>query len=339
MSDGVTFWTEGGASIGMGHLMRCINIARSLDSLGVPFHFLVNNDRAVIERLEAANYYHITCPIESDCGCKLSSGVVVIDTKKDVSDKARLLKESGKRVVLIDNNTGAARLADRVIIPSALPNRNIQGGSIAGRDYLVIGDNFSRIKKSISYSLPLKVLVTMGGADPNNITEKVVEALRELEGVEATVVIGPAATPSAALEGFMTSGDLRFRFLENVRDMAPVIASSHIAYSAVGTTIYELAYMGVPSILIANYPEDEADLKGFEGLGTSISLGYFKNVKASDIRGALRRFIKDRAFWELLSTKGKSLTDGNGALRIARVIESLIRKEDRLISKTANGVH
>ncbi len=338
MSHGVTFWTEGGASLGMGHVMRSINIARALDSLDVPSHFLVNNDHSVIERLDAANLYHLTCPMESGCGCKLSSGVVVIDTKKDVSDKVRLLKENGKKVVLIDNNSPASALADRVVVPSALPRRGIRRNAVSGRDYLIIGDNFRYARRRPEYSSSLKVLITMGGSDPNGLTEKVVEALWDFDGIEATVVIGPAARPTDRLEGLISSGNHRFRFLRNVRDMAPVMASSHLAFTAVGTTIYELAYMGVPSVLIANYPEDEQDLRGFEGLGTSLSLGYFRDVKASDIRVTLRRLQMDRAFWELMSTRGRSLTDGRGAQRIALLIESLTRDGENFM-KASNGVH
>src|SRR5574337_149843 len=246
-----------------------------------------------------------------------------MDTKKDVSDKVRLLKENGKKVVLIDNDTPASALADKVVLPSALPKRNLSDNAVYGRDYLIIGDNFRYARRRPAYSSPLKVLVTMGGSDPNGLTEKVVEALWDFDSIETTVVIGPAAKPSNKLEGLVSSGNPRFRFLWNVRDMAPVMASSHLAFTAVGTTIYELAYMGVPSVLIANYPDDEPDLRGFEGLGTSLSLGYFKDVKASDIRVALRRLQMDRAYWELMSTRGRSLTDGMGAQRIALLIEGM----------------
>lgn len=328
MSHGVTFWTEGGSPIGMGHLSRCVNIARALKRLHIPFNFLVNDEKSVKGRLEAEGFDFRTASIAEGSASAVTEEVVVIDTKKDLKRLAGLLKEAGKKVVAIDNTT--APEADSVVVPSAF-FRGGKGNRVAGgSEFLIIGENFLRERKTLFIKEglnPFKVLVTMGGADPFNLTELVVNALERLAGIEVTVVTGPASAPSPYLRRFMETRNPAFRFLYDVADMAPLMSSCHIAFTAVGTTIYELAYMGVPSVIISNYPGDDRDMRELKDLGISFGLGYFKDVTAPMIRGAVKSLMKRASLLDLMSRKAYSLTDGRGALRIAHIIAALAAKD------------
>lgn len=324
MRDGVTIWTEGGSGIGMGHVVRCMNVAAALAALDIPFHFLVNNDRAVIERLEGAKLPHITYPIDGAHPARLTNEIVVIDSRKDVSAQIAALKESGRKVVLIDN--AVSKGADLVIVPSALYNDNSDGVR-GGRDFVIVGERFRSVKGwKIRHSLPLKVLVTMGGADPFRLTELVLKPLNDMDGVEVTTVIGPAFSPERDLKALVRwkPGN---RFAEDINDLSRLMAASHVAITAVGTTIYELACMGVPSVLIGNYETDSRDLEGFAGLGVSVSLGHYKDVTPEAIRGAVARF-KDEAFWRDASEKAQKLVDGKGSERIAALIGGFHNETD-----------
>ena len=254
MQNGVTFWTEGGQSIGMGHVMRCINIARAFGAEEMPLHFLVNNERPVIERLNQEAFFHVVYPMSGKHANRLTKGVVVIDTKRDVSSQVRSLKEDGKKVVLIDNSSTDE--ADAIVMPTPVYRGQSRPALFSGSSYLIIGDNFreARGEGPISHSAPLKVLVTMGGADPFNLTEMVLKALWPIEGIEVTTVIGPAFRMTDTMEEFVKRSGESFTFAFNVKDMAPLMRASHIAFTAVGTTVYELAYMGVPSVLDAFIP-------------------------------------------------------------------------------------
>ncbi|MBI4949506.1 MAG: hypothetical protein HY955_05110 [Deltaproteobacteria bacterium] len=317
MRDGVTIWTEGGAYIGMGHLVRCINVASALDALGVSVSFLVNSDRAVIERLDGAGLTHSACPAGWERTEGIAHGIVLIDTRKDVTTVISALKRSGKKVVLLDNTVSIG--ADLVIIPSALYREKadkVKGGG----EFVIVNEKFrSRRGPEIRHALPLKVLVTMGGADPFRLTELVLKSLSDMEGVEVTTVIGPAFSPERDLKA-LVKWRPGFRFAEGIRDLSPLMAASHVAITAVGTTIYELACMGVPSILIGNYESDKADLRGFERLGASISLGHYKDATPEAIQSAVKKF-RDEAFWRKASERALKLVDGRGAERIASLIE------------------
>ncbi|MBI2400225.1 MAG: hypothetical protein HYV23_04095 [Deltaproteobacteria bacterium] len=328
MQNGVTFWTEGGPSIGMGHVMRCINIAHALETEEMPMHFLVNNERPVIDRLNEEALFHIVYPMTGRHVGRLTNGVVVIDTKRDVSAQVRSLREEGRKVVLIDNSSTGE--ADAIVMPTPVYRGRGCGNILHGNSYLIIGDKFrhSRAAEPLVHSAPLKVLVTMGGSDPFNLTETVLKALWNVKGIEVTTVIGPAFKLTETMEEFIKRSNERFTFVFNAKNMAQLMRASHIAFTAVGTTVYELAYMGVPSILIGNYETDAEDLATLDKLGISRSLGYYRDLHHDDISGAAESFRDDPARWTEMSLKARNLTDGDGASRIAALIRSLIKQQN-----------
>src|SRR3990170_1232571 len=261
MQNGVTFWTEGGPSIGMGHVMRCINIAHALETEEMPMHFLVNNERPVIDRLNEEALFHIVYPMTGRHANRLTNGVVVIDTKRDVSAQVRSLREEGRKVVLIDNSSTGE--ADAIVMPTPVYRGLGSGNLLSGSSYLIIGDNFRRSRG----------------------TEPLVHS-------------------------------------------APLMRASHIAFTAVGTTVYELAYMGVPSVLIGNFESDAQDLATLHELGISRSLGYYRDLNPADISEAAESFRDNPASWTEMSLKARNLTDGDGASRIADLIRSLIKQQN-----------
>ncbi|MBI5902405.1 MAG: hypothetical protein HZB84_02845 [Deltaproteobacteria bacterium] len=323
----VAFWSEGGSAIGMGHVARSINIALAVIERGLLARFLVNDDAAVRGRLEDFGVAYRICGSHPAAAPGTTDGVVVIDIKRDVREEVRELKDMGRKVVVIDN-LSAADIADKTVIPSAIAAGSPLNDSVlSGKDYVIIGEGFRRVRKERrrpEWCRPLKVLVTMGGADPFRLTEKVVAAIAGMEGIEATVVLGPAKRMTGELEGLMKNAPERLRFLYSVKDMATLMSTVHIAFTAVGTTVYELAYMGAPTMLIANYAEDLETLSALAETGAFVSLGVGIGVSGEMIRGAVEEFKNSAERYASMSERASALIDGNGASRVAGVIESLI---------------
>ncbi|MBI5827510.1 MAG: hypothetical protein HZB22_07285 [Deltaproteobacteria bacterium] len=323
----VAFWSEGGSAIGMGHVARSLNIALAVIGRGMSARFLVNDDAAVRGRIEDFGVAYRICGSHLAAALETTDGVVVIDTKRDIREDVRGLKDRGRKVVVIDNLC-AVDIADKTIIPSAVayglpPNDKI----LAGKEYVIIGEGFRRVREERRrpvYGLPLKVLVTMGGADPFGLTEKVVAAIAGMEGIEATVVLGPAKRITPELDGLKINKPGWMEFVHGVKDMATLMSTVHIAFTAIGTTVYELAYMGVPTVLIANYAEDRETLSALGSTGAFVSLGVGIDVSGEMIRGAVESFKNNGERYASMSGRASALIDGNGASRVAGVIEALI---------------
>lgn len=330
MVNNIVLWTEGGVDIGMGHVVRSVNLASALSRSDSKPSFIINADESARNRLLMEGFTFFINSFDSDftdasLDVIAEAKVVVMDTKKDVTKITRLLKAKGIKVVLIDNTTLAANYADLIIIPSILPvDSGIDRDKLfSGADFLILGDNFieARGVNHLAYATPLRVLVTFGGADPFGLTSLVVDSLCSVEGIDVTVVIGEAFTKRDPYA--YAGGCKHVRCVSGLTDLAPLMKESHVAFTANGTSIYELAYMGVPSLLIANYESDIKELQAYGKFGFSTGLGLYSDVTPGMISSALMRFA-DKKYFESCSKKALSLTDGHGAKRAAEVIVSLL---------------
>ncbi len=327
MSEYIKFLAKGGGPKGMGHVMRSLNVARALKEMDMPVYFLFDNESSATELVEESGFTWTRYRPGRPALAEGPSGVVVMDTEEDVTEFIKSFKQKGSKVLLIDNSTRASALADLSITPSAFMDGKKGAEAYAGTKFVIIGENFFRARKAMRpmrHSLPLRVLVTMGWSDPKNITEKVVHALSGMDDVEITVVLGPDYAFHETMEPFTGCANITFR--NAVKDMAPLMAASHIAFTALGTTVYELAFMGVPPLIISNYRDDEKDLVALRRLKAGVSLGHYETVSEELMRGAVARFVEDPAYWREVSAQARRLTDGRGAWRIASIIAQLYKR-------------
>ena len=97
----------------------------------------------------------------------------------------------------------------------------------------LLGSSFALIREEFFESLhqatekkfpAQRILVTMGGADPDNVTLKVLRALEEtgLEGLEIRVLVGGANPHQEKLSNFADASAHQIEIVCNVRKMAPM---------------------------------------------------------------------------------------------------------------------
>jgi len=162
-----------------------------------------------------------------------------------------------------------------------------------------------------------KVLVTMGGGDPDNVTMKVVQALKQINisGLEAQIVIGPANPNIQTLEREILD-HTNLQLIMNVTNMPELMAWADIAVAAGGSTCWELSFMGLPNLLIilANNQVDVAT--GLHKHGLSINMGWFNNISALDIAKSLNDVMISSDNRKKMHSAGKNNIDGQGSERI-----------------------
>ncbi len=213
-----------------------------------------------------------------------------------------------------------------------------------------IGSSFVPLRSQFQ-NVPYKVrervqnvLITTGGGDSDNIAGQIWESLYQ-EDVAYHVVIGrfnpyfswweeKAAECSEKLEcpdaGVMQdrkpgkAAACRLYLHTDVQDMAGLMAQCDLAVTAGGTTIYELAAVGVP-FLCFSYAENQEALT--EYIGRKQIAGYcgawHKGKEA--VLEALKTQMavcRSKAVREHMSWEEKRMTDGGGASRCAELIRS-----------------
>ena len=82
-----------------------------------------------------------------------------------------------------------------------------------------------------------KVLVTMGGSDPDNLTQRVVETVLPEGDFEMTVVAGGSNPHLAKLRQLVSSSGRAARLLENASNMPELMANADLAVAGVGLPV------------------------------------------------------------------------------------------------------
>ena len=156
----------------------------------------------------------------------------VIDSKLDCSDWILYLKKMSIQVTLFDNQTNARLLVEQNIYPTPLFDKNeldwqeYKGVIRSGWEEVLISESILSLKKNIDKDDRKYILVTFGGADPNEITLIVMNACLNIDkSIPIKVVIGPLFKHSHKIKALNTAMDHRFELIENCDDLASHIAS------------------------------------------------------------------------------------------------------------------
>lgn len=173
------------------------------------------------------------------------------------------------------------------------------------------------------------VLVTFGGADPRRVTGRVVAALAELPAplrrdAEVRVIVGAANADADELSLLVRTldGTLAVRIERAVRDMPTLLAWADLAITSGGSTVWELARMGCPALVIETVPVESLLAGGLARVGLDDVLGDLDRLDGATITAAVAARMGDAAWRREMSALGRRLVDGKGADRVVDVLAS-----------------
>jgi Spore coat polysaccharide biosynthesis protein, predicted glycosyltransferase len=104
------------------------------------------------------------------------------------------------------------------------------------------------------------ILITFGGTDPKNLTGQVLETvvgLCEKEGIRIYVVAGVGYAHKEELRNYIRKGRFKgVEFTHATGVIAGIMEKTRIAIASNGRTVYELAHMNIPSIVISHHERE-----------------------------------------------------------------------------------
>lgn len=329
--------------------MRCLALAQAWQDAEGPATFVTAADTpALKERLksEGMEVVHLSAqPGSAEDAMRTASFArqieaiwVVVDGYHFNSHYQRIIKESGLRLLFIDDNGHARRYYADLVLNQNIHadeglylNREPHTCLLLGTRYVLLRREFGKWqewKRDIA-KVARKVLVTLGGGDPDNVTLKVIRAMKrvEVDGLQAIVVAG-ASNPHYKGWHFAVQ-DSRFPIqLENdIRNIPDLMAWADVAIAAGGSTSWELAFMGLPtlSMVLADNQYPIAERLGAKG--TVMNLGWYGNLSSSEIARAITELLLAQDARGKMARLGQELVNGDG---VARVLMRLKGKKLRL---------
>jgi RimJ/RimL family protein N-acetyltransferase len=158
----------------------------------------------------------------------------------------------------------------------------------------------------------------MGGGDSDNVTLKAIRALKKIDaiGIEAMIILGPANPNRQAIEEEIQSCPSSFRLLPVVENISALMAWADVAVAASGSTSWELAFMGLPSVVLILSENQIAVAEHLASEGLAINLGWHRDVSARMITDKLKALMADEDARNIMCKTGQSLVDGEGIMRV-----------------------
>lgn len=325
------------ASMGTGHLMRCLALAQAWQASGGRATFLSHCEsdflnqlieRVGIDLIPLEKPHPDTCDLITTLSQleKSNSPWLVIDGYHLDTSYQQAVRTAGFRLMVIDDIAHWPQYHANVLL-----NQNINAQDLTYRcdpdTQLLLGPQFVLLRpeflswRSWRREVPNtahKVLVSMGGADPNNMTLKVIKAFQVLDipSLEVRVVAGPANRNIFSLHQAVQTAICNIQLLTEVSDMAELMSWADVAVSAAGSTCWELALMGLPALLIILAENQAGIAHGLEEAGVAVNLGWCSQLSDSALAESLTSLIFDSAKRHNMSQKGRQLVDGYGQCRV-----------------------
>lgn len=192
---------------------------------------------------------------------------------------------------------------------------------LLGPRYSLLRPDFAMARKTLRVrdGNVQRVLVFMGGSDPDNVAGKVLDAFRYLDSVDIWIdlVVGAQSAHRLALQK-QCKNMPQVILHENVTDMATLMANADLAVGAGGTSSWERACLGLPSVVlsIANNQAVLAETLGEQGY--CLYLGRAPEVTFLEIAQALSTLLKATSLRRYFSVASLKLVDGRGVDRVIR---------------------
>jgi UDP-2,4-diacetamido-2,4,6-trideoxy-beta-L-altropyranose hydrolase len=343
-SDTLLIRADASVTMGTGHVMRCLALAQAWQDAGGKGVFaMVDPSPPVRERLLSEGMEVV--PLGAQPGSNEDArGVaelarqraarwVVADGYHFDADYQRALKATGLQILFVDDNAHAGHYtADLVLNQNAhaeeslYPNREPYTRLLLGTDYILLRREFERWRdwKREIPDFGRKILVTMGGSDPDNITLRVVEALTHsrVRGLEITVVVGGSNPYGESLERRVLEGAPSVRWHRNPDNMPELMAWADMALIAAGGTLWELLFMACPVLSYARNPAQGGIISELAGQGAVQDLGRAQHFDPVSLDAAIMELAGSAERRRQMSAMGRERVDGRGAGRLCELLIS-----------------
>ncbi len=339
---------DGNAKTGAGHLMRCAAIMEEAAKMRgreeILFVCADGQSAALAERAgfrvlalhtdyrdmeaELPLWNKITHEIDNP-----GENVILVDSYYATNAYLAGLRPYG-RVYLMDDMAEEAFDVTGVINYNAFADSGVYERLYAGRDTrLWIGSSYVPVREEFldrQYSVGERVenvLITTGGGDSENIAYRILETLQGYAPKGDTevcyhLIVGQYNPHYGEMRELEKTHD-GIRIHHDVADMSGLMLQCDLAVTAGGTTVYELAALGVPFLCFSYAGNQEAltEYIGRKGIAGFCGAYHREPERVLARMGELfGEYCDNRELRVRAHIREKEMIDGLGAKRLAKVL-------------------
>lgn len=256
----VAFVVAGYPAIGMGHVYRALMLAHEISAHKITFVCTSLSELAA-RNVANRDYYVVSQGAEPlwQTVLDLRPDLVVNDFLDTEADYMGHLRDAGVRIVNFEDEGPGAGLAD-LVINALMPPRMEKRNTRCGPAYFCLRDEFVSARRNPLRPHVGTLLITFGGTDQHNATLRVLritEPICRAFGISLRIVAGPGYLYKKELEDeieAMANPLISFTWATNI--MSRMMEGADLAICSAGRTVYELAHMRVPGIVLATHERE-----------------------------------------------------------------------------------
>lgn len=300
----VVFVVAGYPAIGMGHVYRALMLAHEITSHKITFVCTSESELAV-ESVASRDYHVVRQGKERLFETVIAQrpDLVVNDFLNTPLYYMQKMHEAKIPCVNFEDEGPGAKLANLVI--NALyedcgDNPRVR----CGPKYFCLRDEFATAPRNPLRPQAKTILVTFGGTDQLDLTGRVLNIIEPIclaFGIAIRIVAGPGYAHKERLENSIrkfANPLISFTWATNI--MSKMMEGADLAISSAGRTVYELAHMRIPGIVIATHEREARHgfarpRNGFAFAGIAAKVG---DVRIRNLFLALLKQKRRAKYWQ-----------------------------------------
>ena len=317
----VVLRTEGSHTLGMGDVWGSIGLADEFTRRRDEALFIVSGGPEAASAIKEKGYSLRTAACfdaEREVLRDFRPDVIVVNKLNNQPEYVRALRDLAGLIVTFDDAGEGARYADLTI--NAFFGLE---GAVADQQYIPLKSEFRELRqqdKTIRDQLQ-ELLVTQGGSDTYGFTPTIIRALDGMTcRPQCTVVIGPAFRHHAELKEAVTASTLNLALLQNPGNMSELMWDADLAITAGGLTMFELACVGTPSLVIGGECWDEQTAAPLNSAGALKYLGFGGDIEYARVPEEVDALAANAGERKRMSRLAQQLVDGRGCERAVTLV-------------------
>ncbi len=343
MAGSILIRVDSSPAIGAGHVARCRSLAQGFADRGGKVNFVMSEALpGTTDLLAADGFRHDTVSVDpgsredvtetAGMARRHNAGLIVLDGPGFGGAYQDGLARAGFPLVMLDDNGDLGPYRAAVVV-----NQNIHANKTMYPRHVdaLCGPRFVMLRREfrtrVQSNAPVRetaerVLITLGGTDPAGATPRVIDAFNVLLAgkFQLGVIVGNGNPHLDAINKAAEASPHRVAVRQSVADMAAAMASADIAVSAAGSTLWELAFMGVPTIALVVADNQRPGAKEYAAQGCGIVLDLAADTGKLPLGDEISALMANAALRQGYAARGRKLIDGMGVVRVCQKIETLL---------------
>lgn len=347
--DIITFRVDATTATGLGHFMRCLALAQAWKNAGgsCVFYGDYELDMATsLLRKEKIERGGTGADFITSLGAERSDGIIVLDGYTFEPDLMQTIRKVGHTLLVIDDYKHWPYYnADLVLNQNTCSEFLEYRPKTGSAPLLLCGPKFALMRQELvlkkKSQKPLQdkatnIVVASGGSDIPGLNLRTLQALEKVTTpLRIFIVAGPGSSYINELHALAKESHHHVEIIWGKSNLSDLLGDADMAITAAGSMCWELLHHGVPVLAAQTAENQRFLLETLVQENALISLGEVSALSVDVLYDTALSLINTQSIRAELSQRGPQIVDGQGAIRVARLLKSLLDKKTAPLLRNA----